>query len=96
MFVKRSVVVLLTALGLVSCGHESSRTRDERSGDADSVAGKAGQAAHAVARETAKAAKVVGRETEKAAKVVGRETGKAARDVHEGWKEAADKDKRKE
>jgi hypothetical protein len=51
----------------------------------DTPAGKVGQAAY-------HAAKV----TDKAAKAAGRELSKAAHEAHEGWKEAAEKDKSKQ
>jgi hypothetical protein len=51
---------------------------------ADTPAGKVGQVAYKAAKETGKAAKVAGREL-----------SKAAHDAHEGWKEAAAKDKEK-
>jgi hypothetical protein len=51
---------------------------------ADTPAGKVGQVAY-------DAAKVTG----KAAKAAGRELSKAAHEAHEGWKEAAAKDKSK-
>ncbi len=66
-------------LTLSACG--SSEPEPERHHDANTPAGKVGQAAHKVAVET-----------DKAGRVIGRKLDKAAHDVHEGWKEAAKKD----
>ena len=74
--------MVVSAFGLGACtSHESA---DERHQDANTPAGKAGQAAHKVAVEVDKAGRVVGRKLEK-----------AAHDAREGWKEAARKDQSK-
>ncbi len=65
-----------------SCGpHESP---EQRQRDANTPAGKVGQAAHKIAVEA-----------DKAGRVVGRKLDKAAHDAHEGWKEAARSDDQK-
>ncbi len=68
--------ILLT---LSACGYRE--TTEERRQDANTAAGKVGQAAHKVAVEAGKASRAVGRQLDK-----------AAHDAHEGWKEAARKD----
>lgn len=60
----------------------SCRNNDHKA--ADTPAGKVGQAAYDAAKVSAKAAKAAGREL-----------SKAAHEAHEGWKEAAAKDKSK-
>lgn len=65
---------------LAACG--SRESPQERHRDANSPAGKIGQAAHKAAVEANKAGKVIGRQLDK-----------AAHDAHEGWKEAARKEK---
>jgi hypothetical protein len=67
-------------LWLGGCGYHAT-TPEERREDANSAAGKVGQAAHKVATEAGKATRAVGRQLDK-----------AAHDAHEGWKEAARKD----
>jgi hypothetical protein len=75
--------IVLLALGLcIACGSRPSE--EERHRDANTPAGKVGQAAHKVAVEAGKASRQIGREL-----------GKAAHDAHAGWKEAARKDKDK-
>jgi hypothetical protein len=66
-------------LTLSACGYRE--TTEERHRDANSAAGKVGQAAHKVAVEAGKASRAVGRQLDK-----------AAHDAHEGWKEAGRKD----
>lgn len=70
-----AIVSLLIASACTS--HESAEKRHR---DANTPAGKAGQAAHKVAVQVDKAGRVVGRKLEQ-----------AAHDAHEGWKEAARK-----
>jgi hypothetical protein len=72
-------LVLLSALALAACGMRESPT--ERHDDANTPAGKVGQAAHKAAVEA-----------DKAGRAIGRELGKAAHDAHEGWKEAGRKE----
>ena len=72
--------VVLTGLLLTgACG--SRESEEQRHREANTPAGKLGQAAHKVAVEANKAGKVVGQKLDK-----------AAHDAHEGWKEAARKD----
>lgn len=72
--------ILAGLIALSSCGsHES---QEERHREANTPAGKVGQAAHKVAVQA-----------DKAGQVIGRKLDKAAHDAHEGWKEAARKDK---
>lgn len=78
-------LLLMTAIvaTLFSCGR--SETADQHQKEANTVAGKVGQVAYGAAKETGKAAKVAGKEL-----------SKAAHQAHEGWKEAAQKDKAKQ
>lgn len=72
------VMAIAGMLGVASCGpHES---EDQRRHDANTVAGKLGQAAHRAAIEA-----------DKAGRVIGRQLDKAAHDAHEGWKQDAQK-----
>lgn len=94
-FYKPTFLIFLgTALLLAACGHSHERA-DGHSGNPDSVAGKAGQAAYTVSKETGKAAVVVGKETGRAAKEIGHKVANAAKDAHEGWKDASKEDKAK-
>ncbi|MBV8812148.1 MAG: hypothetical protein JO033_26065 [Acidobacteriaceae bacterium] len=69
-------------IALASCGsRESPKTRQ---GDANTPAGKAGQAAHKLAVEA-----------DHAGRVVGRKLDKAAHDAKAGWDDAARKDQQK-
>ena len=73
--------MLLGALvALNACGPRE--TEEQRHRDANTPAGKVGQAAHKVAVEA-----------DKAGRVVGRKLDKAAHDAREGWNEAARKDR---
>lgn len=77
--------VLFVSAGLfisLACGSHESEA--ERHHDANTPAGKVGQAAHKVAVEA-----------DKAGRVIGRKLNKAAHEAHEGWKEAARKDQDK-
>ena len=71
---------LATLLSVSACT-TSTESDAQRRSEANSAAGKLGQAAHSVAVHT-----------EKAAKVVGRKLDKAAHQAHEGWEESARKD----
>ena len=72
------VIALAMMFAAASCGpHE---TETQRQHDANTVAGKLGQAAHRAAVEA-----------DKAGRVLGRQLDKAAHDAHEGWKEDARK-----
>ena len=77
------LLVILAALGMsLACG--SHQSEEERHRQANTPAGKVGQAAHKVAVEAGKASEKIGRQL-----------GKAARDAQAGWKEAARKDQEK-
>ncbi|HMF74788.1 MAG TPA: hypothetical protein VK604_03915 [Bryobacteraceae bacterium] len=66
----------------VACGPR--QTDEQRRADANTPAGKLGQAAHKASVEL-----------DKAGRAVGRKLDKAAHDAHEGWKEADRKDRDK-
>ena len=67
--------IAILALGaLTACGPRESEQQREH--DANTVAGKLGQAAHRAAVEA-----------DKAGRVIGRQLGRAAHDAHEGWKQ---------
>ena len=70
-----AATVIVGCLGITSgCGpHES---QAERHRDANTPAGKVGQAAHKIAVQA-----------DKAGRAIGRKLDKAAHDAHEGWKE---------
>jgi hypothetical protein len=75
-----ATAVAVGLLAITGCAsHESD---EERHDDANTPAGKVGQAAHRAAVEA-----------DKAGRVIGRKLDKAAHDAHEGWKEAARNDK---
>ena len=76
--------IVLASLLLAVNACTSRESEAERHRDANTPAGKAGQAAHKAAVEADKAGRVIGRNLEK-----------AAHDAHEGWKEAARKDQGK-
>ena len=78
----RAIVLASLLLAINACGSRESEAEQHR--DANTPAGKAGQAAHKAAVEADKAGRVIGRNLEK-----------AAHDAHEGWKEAARKDQGK-
>jgi len=73
-------IVIFGLLVLAGCGYRET-TPEERHQDANTPAGKVGQAAHKAAVEAGKAGRAVSRELDK-----------AAHDVHEGWKEESRKD----
>lgn len=73
--------LFVAALLLLSGCSTSTESESQRRSDANSAAGKLGQAAHSVAVHT-----------ERAAKVAGRKLDKAAHQAHEGWEESARKD----
>jgi hypothetical protein len=77
------VLPIAGALILGACGSRESEA--ERHREANTPAGKTGQAAHSVAKEVGKAAHTVSKEI-----------GKAAHEAREGWKEAAAEDKAKQ
>lgn len=72
------------ALVLFAAGCGSRESANQHHEEANTPAGKVGQAAHEVAKDAGKAARVVGRQL-----------GKAAHDAREGWKEADAKEKAK-
>lgn len=76
--------VLLLCAGLLAsaCGPRPSEAQHQA--DANTPAGKLGQAAHKAAVEA-----------DKAGKVLERKLNNAARDAHEGWKEAQRRDQDK-
>jgi hypothetical protein len=78
-----SVAVVAAALFLGACGgsYESSAQRQK---EANSPAGKVGQAAYQVTKATGKVLKAAGKEL-----------GKAANQAREGWKESARRDREK-
>lgn len=76
--------VMIVAATMAVSGCAPRETAEERHREANTPAGKAGQAAHAIAVEANKAGKVIGRQLDK-----------AAHDAREGWKEAARKDSNK-
>ena len=84
MYLGRRVLlaVVLAAGLLVSCGPKDDE--QQRHHDANTPAGKAGQAAYGASKQIGKAAKAAGKEL-----------SKAAHEAHEGWKEAEAKDKKK-
>jgi uncharacterized lipoprotein len=71
---------LIVTLSACSSPQNSERERKE----ANTPAGKVGQVAYEAAKGSGKVAKAAGKEL-----------GKAAHQAHEGWKEAAQKDKEK-
>jgi hypothetical protein len=77
-----AIVALAGVIGLSACGTRESS--EQRHRDANSPAGKVGQAAHKAAVQA-----------DKAAYAIGKQLDKAAHDAHEGWKEAARNDRNK-
>jgi hypothetical protein len=75
--------LMLIVLLLTGCGF--GETKDQRHQEANSVAGKVGQAAHKAVVEA-----------QKATNNAGRQLTKAAHDAREGWKEESRKSKGKE
>jgi len=73
----RPLVCLVPLAGLLLSSCRLTESPEQRHRDANTVAGKLGQAAHKVAVQADHASKVVGRKLEK-----------AAHDAHEGWVEA--------
>lgn len=67
-------IAILALAALAACGPRESQQQREH--DANTVAGKIGQAAHQAAVQA-----------DKAGRVIGRQLGKAAHDAHEGWKQ---------
>ena len=72
-------IVLGGLILLAGCGYRE--TPEAHQHDANTPAGKVGQAAHKAAIEAGKAGRAISRELDK-----------AAHDVHEGWKEESRKD----
>lgn len=76
------VLLAAAAITLASCGpHE---TAEQRRHDANTPAGKVGQAAYYVAQKA-----------DQAGHVIGRQLDRAAHDARAGWSEAAKNQKRK-
>jgi hypothetical protein len=71
--------VVLTTFAVI-CGCGPQETAAERQREADSAAGKLGQAAHKAAVQA-----------DKASRVIGKQLQQAAHDAHEGWKQDARK-----
>lgn len=80
----KCVQALLCASLLLSAACGPRESEAQRQAEANSPAGKLGQAAHKASVEV-----------DKAGRVLGRELGKAAHDAHAGWKEAERKDREK-
>ncbi len=76
------LMLVATLVSLESCGPYESE--EQRHHDANTPAGKAGQAAHKAAVQL-----------DKAGRVIGRKLDKAAHDAREGWNEDAHKDRDK-
>jgi hypothetical protein len=74
-----AILFCASLLASVACGPR--QTEEQRHADANTPAGKLGQAAHKAAVQL-----------DKAGRVVGKKMDKAAHDAHEGWKEAQRKD----
>jgi hypothetical protein len=73
---RRFAVLCFSATLLLLGACNPSETSDQRHHDANTPAGKLGQAAHKAAVEA-----------DKAGRAVGRQLKHAAHDAHEGWKE---------
>jgi hypothetical protein len=82
MHVTKLLLVGIICATLFSCAKREST--DQQRKEASTPAGRVGQVAYEAAKES-----------EKAAKVAGKELSKAAHEAHEGWKDAAEKDKAK-
>ena len=78
---RKSIVSVLVAWLISLCGCAPSPSPQQRHDDANTPAGKVGQAAHKAAVEA-----------DRAGRVIGKKLGKAAHDAKEGWKEAARSD----
>lgn len=71
----KALLIAAVFATFIACGKPE--TEDQRHHEANTPAGKVGQAAYGAARESGKVAKAAGKEL-----------SKAAHDAHEGWKEA--------
>ena len=80
----RYLKIVPLALVIVVAGCRSHESPSQQHHEANTPAGKVGQAAHEVAKDAGKAARVVGRQL-----------GKAAHQAHEGWKEAGERERAK-
>jgi hypothetical protein len=78
-----SLTVLGSILVLTSC-LGSGEDAEQRHKNANTIAGKAGQAAHSVAKDSGKVAAAAARKL-----------AKAAKEAHDGWQESAQADKEK-
>lgn len=78
MGMRTSFVLIVVAAVLTLCGCSQYEAPAQQHHEANTVAGKVGQAAHRAAVATDKAGHAVGRQLEH-----------AAHDAHEGWKEDA-------
>lgn len=81
---RHTLILCLAAVSLLMNSCVSHETQVERHDEANTPAGKVGQAAHKAAVEADKAGRVIGKKLEQ-----------AAHDAHEGWKEDARKEKEK-
>lgn len=77
----RACALAVSLMLLLSCSQE---TEEQRHREANTVAGKLGQAAHKAAVET-----------DKAGRVIGKKLDKAAHDAKAGWEEDARKQRSK-
>jgi hypothetical protein len=80
----KCAAAVFSASLLVSAACGPRETEGQKRADANTPAGKLGQAAHKAAVEA-----------DKAGRVMEKKLDKAAHDAHEGWKEAARKDQDK-
>jgi hypothetical protein len=80
----RATFALLLFFAAILSSCRSTESSEQRHQDANTPAGKLGQAAHKVATQADRAGKVVGRKLEQ-----------AAHDAHEGWVEAGRTDRKK-
>jgi hypothetical protein len=78
---RRSLLLLFAAVFCLLTSCASHETQLQRHDEANTPAGKVGQAAHKAAVQADKAGRVIGKKLEN-----------AVHDAHEGWKEDARKD----
>ena len=78
------LIAMITAVLILSAACRPPESEAERHREANTAAGKLGQAAHKVTVEA-----------DKASRVLAKELGKQAHQAHEGWREDARKDDQK-